>query len=492
MNITRFPPEPNGYLHIGHTKSIFINWRDENCCHLRLDDTNPDSEKKEFVENIIDDLEWLGICPGNITYTSDYFDILYEYAILLINNDLAYVDFTPKDRIKEERKCGIENNYRNENKEKNLENFEKMKNGYYKNSECVLRLKIDMNNVNYTLRDPVAYRISFTPHYRLETKWCIYPSYDYSHSIVDAIENITHSYCTDEFYIRRDLYYWTINKLIELGVDLKPAQVVEYGKLSIKNNILSKRNINRLVSDGLVSGYDDPRLLTIKGLKRRGFTPSVIKEIVKCSGFNKHETVVDSNYVEHLLRLELNESAIRVFGILDPLKVFIKNINEFEKKECIHPNHPVLDYGTHTNYISDIIYIEKNDFKKEHDKNYYRYTPENYVRLKYSDFTKLVSYTDELLTIQKMDPPNPKKVKGCIHWISEKDAIPAIFELYTDLAPNGIFDSNSKKIKDGFIEKYVMDNLNKVFQFERIGFFKFDRYENNKPVFIKITGLLIT
>lgn len=488
--ITRFPPEPNGYLHIGHCKSIFINWEQNNSCHLRLDDTNPSAEKQEFVDNIIEDINWLGFDVGQITYTSDHFDKLHQYAILLILNNYAYVDFSSKETIKNERAQGIANEYRFKPVEWNMEEFNKMTNGNYKNNECVLRLKIDMQNCNHTLRDPIAYRINFTPHHRTNNKWVIYPSYDYSHGIVDALENITHSYCTDEFFIRRDQYYWPVNKLIELGVDLKPAIVHEYGKLSIQNNILSKRNINKLVNENFVSGYSDPRLLTIKGLRRRGFTPSMIKSIVETSSMERHETVVNTEFIDHVLRTELANTATRIFGIIDPLEVTVLESETFTQTSP-HPDFNKPDSHSHSINISSKIYIEKEDFRPVHDKNYYRYTPENIVRLRYNDFTKLVEYSENKLIIKKVEPENPKKIKGCIHWISDVDAVPVFYELFSDLAPNGEFDPSSKKIHWGYIQKYALEpsNINKIFQLERVGYFKFDRYENYIPVFIRIVGL---
>ena len=310
---TRFPPEPNGYLHLGHCKSIFINWQDGNDCHLRLDDTNPSAEKQEFVDGIIDDIKWLGLDTGHITYTSDYFEILYEYALILIKNGLAYVDFTEKEAIQDERHKGIENIFRNKPSEFSLVEFENMKKGVYKPNECVLRLKIDMNHVNHTLRDPIAYRINYDPHYRTKTEWVIYPSYDYSHSFIDAIEHINHSYCTDEFYVRRELYYWAPTKLIELCIELNLADEIEYGKLSIENGVLSKRNINKLLYDGHIDSYDDPRLLTIRGMRRRGFTPSLIKKITDRSGMDKKETIVESKFLKNILREEYSEKSMEGF-----------------------------------------------------------------------------------------------------------------------------------------------------------------------------------
>jgi glutaminyl-tRNA synthetase len=505
--VTRFPPEPNGFLHLGHCKSIFINWLNENDCHLRLDDTNPQAEKDEFVENIIEDIKWLGFDPGNITYTSDYFDKLYEYAELLIKNNLAYVDFTPNDLMREQRHNGIENEYRNKPTEWNLEQFQKMKSGLYIKSECVLRLKIDMQNNNHVLRDPIAYRISLIPHHRTGNKWCIYPSYDYSHGIIDAIEGITHSYCTDEFYIRRDLYYWTPLKLKELGIKLEVAEEIEYGKLSVQNNILSKRNINKLIQDGM--DYDDPRLLTIKGLKRRGFTPGLIKQIVDCTSMEKRETIISTKFIENLLRTEYNNKAIRIFGIIDPIKVDIIDFENIIPIELTHPNHPVIkELGSHKIKLTNKIYIEKEDFSPIYIKDFYRFMPGNMVRLRHCDnnFFEITeskldadfiqtNLENNIVKIKKADITgiNPKKIKGCIHWISNIDANEAIFELFTELAPEGKFNPDSKIIKRGYVQKYALEILDKPFQLERKGFFKFDRYvnENNQmiPVFIQIVGL---
>ncbi len=490
IKITRFPPEPNGYLHIGHCKSIFINWASDSSCHLRLDDTNPSAEKLEYVHNIIEDVKWLGFDPGNITYSSDHFDTLFNYAVLLIKNNYAYVDFTTKDLIRDQRHAGIENEYRCKSTEWTEEQFNLMKSGIFKENECVLRLKIDMKHPNHALRDPIAYRINFNPHYRTGTNWVIYPSYDYSHGIIDALEGITHSYCTDEFFIRREQYYWPVNKLIELGIDLKPALVHEYGKLSIQNSILSKRNINKLVTELSVENYSDPRLLTIKGLRRRGFTPSMIKKIVETSSMERHETIVNTNFIDHVIRSELGNSAIRVFGIIEPFKVYVTNPSEFTQISS-HPDLPGENTSTHPISISNTIYIEKEDFRPEHDKNYYRYTPENIVRLRYNDFTQMISFNSTSITIKKVIPENPKKIKGCISWIADSDAVPVIYEMFTDLAPNGVFDPNSKIVKEGLIQKYALEpsNIKKIFQLERVGYFKFDRYVDNVPVFIRITGL---
>jgi glutaminyl-tRNA synthetase len=391
----------------------------------------------------------------------------------------------------------VENEYRNKSVEWNLEHFELMKLGNYTNSECVLRLKIDMQNLNHVLRDPIAYRISFTPHHKTGSKWCIYPSYDYSHGIVDALENITHSYCTDEFYIRRDLYYWSPNKLKELGVKLNLAQEIEYGKLSVENNIISKRNINRLIIDGKIQNYFDPRLLTIKGLKTRGFTPDLIKQIVECSGFDMKETIISTKFMNHLLRTKYNDIAIRVFGVIDPIQVNINNFNF--TINLIHPNHPTNNLGEHQIILSNKIYIEHEDFNREYIKNFYRFMPGNRVRLRYynDDFFELDTFNEEnnIVMIKKADVSNVnvKKIKGCIHWISFDDAVRVKYELFTELAPGGTFDPNSKIIKYGYIQKFALNILDKPIQLERKGFFKFDRLEcengENIHVFIQIVEL---
>jgi glutaminyl-tRNA synthetase len=381
--------------------------------------------------------------------------------------------------------------------------FENMKSGKYTKSECVLRLKIDMQNLNHVLGDPIAYRISFIPHHKTNSTWCIYPSYDYSHGIVDSLENISHSYCTNEFYIRRDLYFWTPNKLRDLGINLPFVEEIEYGKLSVENNILSKRNINKLILDNLVDGYSDPRLLTIKGLRRRGFLPNLIKQIVECTGLDKKETVISTKFLNHILRTEYDNKAIRIFGILDPIQAdiidFDEQINQINQIHLTHPNHPNSDLGSHIISLSKNIYIEKEDFSVKKINNYYRFMPDNKVRLKYvnQDFFEFDSFDEHnnIVHIKKTDTSNVniKKIKGCIHWISFEDAIKAKFETFTELAPGGVFDKNSIKISNGYIQKYVQQILDKPFQLERKGFFKFDRYDgendNKIPVFIQIVNL---
>jgi glutaminyl-tRNA synthetase len=482
--ITRFPPEPNGFLHIGHCKSLLINYEEGNLCHLRLDDTNPSNESELFVNEIISDMKWLGYEPGSVTYTSDYFDKLFEFARVLIKNGYAYVDFSEPDAIKEERHSGIENKYRSLPPDVHLTEFENMKNKRYTPGEAVLRLKIDMLNVNHTLRDPIAYRINFTPHFKTGETWCIYPSYDYSHGIVDALENITTSYCTDEFYIRRDLYYWSITTLITLGYNLSPANVHEFGKLTIENNTLSKRNIKKLIDERSVSGYDDPSLLTVRGMRNRGYTPEIIKSIAKCSGLGKVKTVVSMKLIYHMLINHYNPTAIRCFAVINPIKCVITNLNE--DKICDHPHIPGKPEYNHTTTISSEIYIENDDFKMEHDDDYYRLSPKNkMVRLKFFDIVKYETNMDNIVHVTACNLKKDKSVKSTIHWLSIKHAVPAKFVFLDNENPL------LKTVHDGFIESYVLEcGDGVIFEFERIGYFKLlYKDENNVPYYLRIVSL---
>jgi len=473
-SITRFPPEPNGFLHIGHCKSLSINYSEGNICHLRLDDTNPTTESELFVNEIICDMKWLGYEPGIVTYTSDYFDKLYDFACILIKNGYAYVDFSAPDIIKEERHNGIENVYRSLSPDINLSEFENMKNKKYKPSEAVLRLKIDMSNNNHTLRDPIAYRINNSPHFKTGELWSIYPSYDYSHGIVDALEAVTTSYCTDEFYIRRDLYYWTITKLNNLGCGLSPANVHEFGKLTVENNTLSKRNIKKLIDNGAVSDYDDPSLLTVRGMRKRGYTPEIIKAIAKCSGLGKVKTVVSMKLVNHLLIAHYNPTAIRCFAVINPIKCIITNLDE--EKICNHPHTPNKPENNHTTTISKEIYLENDDFKLEHDDDFYRLSPINkMVRLKFFDIVKYENIVDNIVYVSACNLKKDKSVKSTIHWLSVHHAAPAKFIFIN------VEDPLVKSVYDGFIERYVLDCEDDIiFEFERIGYFKLLYKDENK------------
>ena len=335
-------------------------------CILRMDDTNPEAEKQEYVDAIIEDVSWLGYKFKKLTYTSDYFDDLYKFAVILIKNSYAYVDFTSADKIKEMRHNGIESEYRSKSSEFHLNEFEKMKLGYYKENEAVLRLKIDMKNDNHSLRDPIAYRIKYTPHYRTGTKYCIYPSYDYSHGIVDALEEISHSYCTTEFLIRREQYYWPVFKLKELGISLNEAIVIEFGRLNIEGVELSKRKIVPLVQNKKITGFDDPRLYTIRGLRRRGFTPEIIKNITSRVNMDRNESLISKSLIDYELRNYLDKISPRAFAVMEPLKVIVDDISADKNIECIHPNHPLnKEIGCHNTILSRDLFIENSDFRSE-------------------------------------------------------------------------------------------------------------------------------
>jgi glutaminyl-tRNA synthetase len=359
-----------------------------------------------------------------------------------------------------------------------------MKNKKYASGEAVLRLKIDMSNDNHTLRDPIAYRINDSPHFKTGEAWCIYPSYDYSHGIVDALENITTSYCTDEFYIRRDLYYWTINKLNSLGCGLSAANVHEFGKLTVENNTLSKRNIKKLITDRLVSGYDDPSLLTVRGMRNRGYTPEIIKAIAKCSGLGKVKTIVSMKFVHHLLISNYNPTATRCFAVINPIKCIITNLNE--EKNCNHPHIPNKPEFYHTTTISKEIYIENDDFKLEHDEDYYRLSPINkMVRLKFYDIVKYENFIDNIVYVSACNLKKDKSVKSTIHWLSINNAIPAKFIFIDNENPL------KKNIYDGFVEPYVVEcSIDIIFEFERIGYFKLlHKDENDVPCYLCIVNL---
>jgi glutaminyl-tRNA synthetase len=493
---TRFPPEPNGYLHIGHLKAMLYDFNEhkQSKCYLRLDDTNPEKEKHEYVDNIIDDVKWLGFTPWKITYTSNYFEKLYNFAIDLIKADKAYVDFTIPEKIKEMRYNGIVSEYRNKEVVWQLDQFNNMKNGKYKENEAVLRLKIDMINNNHSLRDPVAYRIKYTPHYKTDTQWCIYPSYDYSHGIVDALENITYSYCTTEFIVRRELYYYPVLELIKLGHKLNPAKVHEFGKLTIENNILSKRNIIKLVQDKKVDGFDDPRLLTIKGLKKRGFTPEILKDMVKNNTtLERHETLLSCSMVDFYLRKHLDKSSNRIFGILRPLKINLKDIGD--NIICKHPRKPNSETDYYNTLLTKNIYIEQTDFREVDSKDYYRLAPNKIVRLRYGPFIENIEYSNNKELLCKIaTPEKPKKIKGILHWLSHEDSIPCKFELYDNLLnKDGNYNDNSKLVLDGRVEKEILNDLTQTYQFERLGFFKFDKYSSDDtkiPIFVRVIQLV--
>lgn len=450
---TRFPPEPNGYLHLGHVKAMLFDFTyHPGCdCILRLDDTNPDMERQEFVDAIIEDVTWMGFNPSRVTYTSDYFDTLYTFAERLIDDGKAYVDFSTPDEIKEGRLHGTDSAWRDKSVDWNLAEFRKMRDGMYSNGTCALRLKIDMKHENPNLRDPIAYRIKHSTHYRTGDKWKIYPSYDYSHGIVDALEGITHSYCTSEFLIRRPQYLWPVEQL-----GLTPANVVEFGRLNVEGIGLSKRKIIPLVEGGELDGYDDPRLFTIRGLRRRGFTPELLKELAGLSSISLKDTELSKSIVLHTLRTQYDTVAPRAFAVLNPLPVML------------------ADGSLHS-------YIDRDDFREVDSPSYYRMAPGKTIRLRYGPCISYHSHTEDSLTA--MIVPD-QKVKGIVHWVPA-NAKQAIFICYEDI------DIHSEKvILHGFVHPDVTYGANEVYQFERVGYFKYDHMKGDIPVFIKIVGLL--
>jgi glutaminyl-tRNA synthetase len=450
---TRFPPEPNGYLHLGHVKAMQFDFGYHHGCHctLRLDDTNPETERAEFVQSIIEDVEWMGYRYDRVTYTSDYFPQLYEFAERLVREGKAYVDFSSPEEIKEGRMFGKESVWRSKDADWHLNVFRGMRDGIYPDGHCTLRLKIDMTHTNANLRDPIAYRIKHVPHYRTGTAWVIYPSYDYSHGIVDALEGITHSYCTTEFLIRRPQYMWPVEQL-----GLTPATVVEFGRLNVEGVNLSKRKIIPLIEDGVLDGYDDPRLFTIRGLRRRGFTPDLLKQLADLSSIERKDTELSRSIVLHHLRSHYDKAAPRAFAVLDPLRV-------------------AMDTGKD-------VFIDRADFREVDSPDYYRMAPGKTVRLRFGPCITYVRHEADRL--QARDVGN-QKVKGIIHWVPADAALPAIFEEYEDI------DMGSKKIvRSGLIHKDVIYGKGEVYQFERVGYFRFDRMLGDIPVFIKIVGLL--
>ncbi len=519
---TRFPPEPNGYLHIGHALSICLNFglgKEYNGkTNLRFDDTNPTKEDVEYVNSIMEDVKWLGFeWEGNALYASDYFDILYEYAVKLINLGLAYVDSSSLEEIKIERgtptEPGKESKYRKRSIEENLTLFENMKNGKFKDGEHVLRAKIDMSSPNMNLRDPIMYRIRHANHHRTGDKWCIYPMYDWAHGQSDSIEGITHSICTLEFENHRPLYNWFIEKL---GIH-HPRQI-EFARLNLNYTITSKRKLLRLVEEGYVTGWDDPRMPTISALRRRGYTPASIRNFSERVGVAKRDGVNDVSLLEFSIREDLNQNAPRVMGVLDPLKVIITNYEEDKEEDLIAINNPQdSSMGTRKIPFTREIYVERNDFQETPHKKFYRLSLGNEVRLRYAYILKCEKIIkDETGNISELhctyDPEtksgagrSDKKVKGTIHWVSARHAIEAEVRLYDRLFNVELPGEDREKDFVEFINpeslKTIVDaklepslasvNPGDKFQFERNGYFCVDIKDSSqdKLVFNRTVSL---
>lgn len=521
---TRFPPEPNGYLHIGHAKSVCLNFgiamQYRGTCNLRLDDTDPAGESMEYVESIINDVHWLGFdWEDRLYYASDYFERLYEFAVRLIKKGKAYVCDLSTDEIKEYRGTlttpGKESPYRNRSVEENLDLFARMRAGEFEDGSRVLRAKIDMSSPNITMRDPVIYRIKREPHYRTGKTWVIYPMYDFAHCLSDAIEHITHSICTLEFENNRPLYDWIVNELIEEGD--RPQQI-EFARLNLSYTILSKRRLIELVEKGYVTGWDDPRMPTIAGMRRRGYTPEAIRTFCNRIGVAKKDNLVDIALLEACVRDDLNKHAPRVMAVLKPLKLVIDNYpdGKVEEIECAnHPQNPAM--GTRKVPLSKILYIEQDDFHEYPPKKYKRLAPGRKVRLrnayviKFADMVKddktgkilevHCTYETESKDNLKSDKRN---VEGVIHWVSAEHAIPVEVRLYDRLFhvpdPAGMDDDFTKYLNTKSLEIltlcFVEPCLQKAaqgsrYQFERLGYFCVDLKDSSplKPVFNRIVSL---
>ncbi|OCL18981.1 glutamine--tRNA ligase [Gilliamella sp. wkB72] len=517
---TRFPPEPNGYLHIGHAKSICLNFgiaQDyHGKCNLRFDDTNPAKEDIEYVESIKEDVRWLGFeWDGEICYSSDYFDRLYEYAIELINKGLAYVDELSPEEIREYRgsltQPGKNSPYRDRSIEENLALFIQMKEGKFAEGKACLRAKIDMASPFIVMRDPVLYRIKFAEHHQTGNKWCIYPMYDFTHCISDAIENITHSLCTLEFQDNRRLYDWVLDNIT---IQARPHQY-EFSRLNLEYAITSKRKLTQLVAEEIVDGWNDPRMPTVSGLRRRGYTPASIREFCRRIGVTKQENTVEMSTLEFCIREDLNENAPRAMAVLDPVKVVIENFSETLDEVLSMPNHPNRpELGHREVTFTREIYIDRADFREEANKNYKRLVLGKEVRLRNAYVIRAdrvekdaegniqtIYCSYDPATLNK-NPEDGRKVKGVIHWVSAKYGKPAEIRLYDRLfsIPNpgsaedflSTINPNSLIIKQGFVEPSLKKaKAEQAYQFEREGYFCLDsKYATeDKLVFNRTVGL---
>lgn len=516
---TRFPPEPNGYLHIGHAKSICLNFgiamEYGGKCNLRFDDSNPTKEKTEYVESIIEDVRWLGFdWEDRLFYASDYFDKLYEFAVQLIKMGKAYVcDLSPEE-IRRYRgtltEPGIDSPYRNRSIEENLQLFEQMRQGKFPEGSRTLRAKIDMASPNLNMRDPVIYRILYAHHHRTGDKWCIYPMYDFTHCISDSLEGITHSLCTLEFEDHRPLYDWF---LIELGL-YRPQQI-EFARLNLNYTVMSKRKLLKLVEENIVDGWDDPRMPTISGLRRRGYTPRSIRNFAERIGVAKSDNVVDISLLEYCIREDLNKIAQRAMAVLNPLKVVIENYPEGVVEEIDAINNPEdPSYGTRKVPFSREIYIERDDFMEEPPKNFYRLAPGREVRLRYAYVIKcnevIKDSEGNIIELRcTYDPltkggntPDGRRIKGIIHWVSINHCQDAEVRLYDHLFNKEnpeeeedftkAINPNSLQIVIAKVEPFLINSKpGDKFQFERIGYFCVDtKYSSpGKPVFNRTVTL---
>ena len=523
--VTRFPPEPNGYIHIGHAKSICLNFgvaqeSDASVCHLRFDDTNPVKEDVEYVDSIKEDVAWLGFDWGkNLYFASDYFEKLYGYAVELIENGKAFVCDLTLDEIAEHRgtptRPGKNSPYRDRSPEENLELFERMRDGEFEDGTRVLRAKIDMASPNLHMRDPVLYRIRKTQHHRTGDKWCIYPMYDFTHCLSDSIEGITHSLCTLEFEVHRPLYDWVLDNV---KVDCHPCQI-EFARLNLTYSVLSKRKLLSLVEEGHVDGWDDPRMPTVSGLRRRGYTPASIRSFCKTIGLTKFNSLTDVALLEHSIRQDLNETAERRLAVLRPLKVVITNFEEGKVEELEAVNNPKNpEAGTRTMPFTREIYVERDDFMEDPPKKFFRLGPGREVRLRFAFFITcqevIKNAAGEVVELHcTYDPetrggnaPDGRKVKGTIHWVSAAKAFETEVRLYDRLFT--VEDPNREEDGKTFIDHLNPDSLEVIreaklepgladtgpgtlYQFERLGYFCADAKDSQpgKPVFNRTVTL---
>ena len=514
---TRFPPEPNGYLHIGHVRAISINFgikeKYNGRCNLRMDDTNPAKEDMSYVEAIKRDISWLGYEWDKLTFGSDYYEQTYRYAVELIEKGLAYVCDLSPEQIREYRgtltQPGKNSPYRERSVKENLELFEKMKNGCFPDGACVLRAKIDMSSPNMNMRDPVIYRICRMEHYRTGNKWIIYPMYDFAHPIQDALEGVTHSLCSFEFEDHRPLYNWVIE---HLSVPGRPQQI-EFARMNITRMVMSKRYLKKLVESGVVSGWDDPRMPTIAGLRRRGYTPAALKDFCARTGVAKSVSMIDSALLEHCVREDLNDKSLRRMAIIRPLKVVITNYPEDKKEYVSIENHNLKpELGTRALAFTRELYIEQEDFMEEPPGKFFRLAPGREVRLKGAYIIKCqravkdqdgrilyVECTYDPDTLSGM-PGSERKVKGTLHWLSAAESRPAQFRLYDyllddrdgeDIDFSERLNENSLVIVDGFIEPALAEaQIGASFQFVRMGYFRKDEDSlESLSVFHRIVGL---
>ncbi len=525
--LTRFPPEPNGYLHIGHAKSICLNFGIAEYynagCNLRFDDTNPVKEEIEYIESIEEDVRWLGFnWQGDVKYASDYFDQLYEWAIKLIKKGKAYVcDLTPEEIAAQKgtpTEPGKESPYRNRSVEENLDLFERMKNGEFKEGEKILRAKIDMASPNMHMRDPIMYRIIHKPHHRTGDKWCIYPMYDYTHGQSDFIEEITHSICTLEFEVHRPLYNWFLDQILE-GEPVPPVRPrqIEFARLNLNYTVMSKRKLLELVQKGIVAGWDDPRMPTISGLRRRGYTPESIRLFAEKVGVARRDNVIDVALLEYCIREDLNKRAMRVNAVLDPIKLIITNYPEDQVEMMKTTNNPEDEtMGIRELPFCREIFIERDDFMEEPPKKFFRLGPGLEVRLKSAYIIKCEGFKkDEQGNITEVYctydpetrsgmPQSERKVKGTLHWVSARHGIDGEVRLYDrlfmDEEPDGHKDVDFKeflnpdslkvithcKFEPGLADVKPLEK----FQFQRLGYFCVDPDSKpGKPVFNKTVGL---